>query len=227
MRLRLRAAFRRGRRPGAGAPGARQHAGQWCALAQIRCDSARGAFRRRDAAAGPPALADDRWMRTQGWTGPKFVDDNPVEAPGARTGADRPLKTPSTWHARRLAEELSAAGSVRRTGKLLAGTGGDGADRPAPHGLQPARQRRGVVAALAMPGFRDYAVAVVRAVDAEATNWAVLRDVMKLNPLPATSASSARTKPRRTASTRCSTCRARYVAGRCAGRRQPPARTAA
>ena len=80
----------------------------------------------------------------KGWTGPKFVDGKPVEGtwrahqvPIADFKNPEHLKQLEDW-----LKKLPAAGAVRRPRQVPRGVRRAGADRPPPHGLQPARQRR-------------------------------------------------------------------------------------
>ena len=112
-RLRLDAVLRRGRRPGAHAPGDGRHDR---GLRRSRS----GASRRRRARAARPSRP--RWpmivLRTpKGWTGPKEVDGHKVEgfwrvAPGADGRRAREPGPPEA--ARRLDAQLQAGGAVRR-----------------------------------------------------------------------------------------------------------------
>src|ERR1700731_3295132 len=123
----------------------------------------------------------------KGWTGPKFVDGKPVEGtcrahqvPIADFRNPEHLKQLEDWMKSYRPQELfDERGKFRDEFAALAPAGArpPGAYTPAPGGelLRP----------LAMPHFRDYAVAVPKpgSVEAEATRvlGMFLRDVMKLN----------------------------------------------
>ncbi len=133
-----------------------------------------------------------RWpmivLRTpKGWTGPKFVDGNPVE--GTWRSHQVPIadfKTPE--HLQQLEDWLKSyrpqelfdeAGTLRDELAALAPSGS------LRMGCNPHANGGGLLRDLIMPNFRDYAVAVPQpgSVDAEATRvmggW--VRDVMKRN----------------------------------------------
>jgi xylulose-5-phosphate/fructose-6-phosphate phosphoketolase len=133
-----------------------------------------------------------RWpmivLRTpKGWTGPKFVDGNPVEGtwrahqvPIADFANPEHLIQLETWMKSYRPEELfDERGKFRAELASLAPTG---------HrrmGANPHANGGEVLQALSMPHYRDYAVPVPEpgAVEAEATRvlGGFLRDVMRLN----------------------------------------------
>ena len=133
-----------------------------------------------------------RWpmivLRTpKGWTGPKFVDGKPVE--GSWRAHQVPIadfKTPE--HLQQLEDWLKSYRPqelFNEDGKFrdeLAALAPSGNLRM---GCNPHANGGGLLQDLAMPNFRDYAVAVPHpgSVDAEATRvmGGFLRDVMKLN----------------------------------------------
>jgi xylulose-5-phosphate/fructose-6-phosphate phosphoketolase len=123
----------------------------------------------------------------KGWTGPKFVDDKPVEGtwrahqvPIADFKKPDHLKQLEDWLRSYRPEELfDERGKFREELAALAPTG---------HrrmGSNPHANGGDLLQPLSMPHFRDYAVAVLTpgSVRAEATRLlgAFLRDVMKLN----------------------------------------------
>jgi len=133
-----------------------------------------------------------RWpmivLRTpKGWTGPKFVDGKPVE--GTWRAHQVPIgsiKTPE--HLRQLEDWMKSYrpqelfddhGRFRDEFAALAPTG------PRRMGANPHANGGALLQPLAMPDFRDYAVAVTApgSVEAEATRrlGPFVRDVMKLN----------------------------------------------
>jgi xylulose-5-phosphate/fructose-6-phosphate phosphoketolase len=144
------------------------------------------------ARSSPNTVERPRWpmvvLRTpKGWTGPKFVDGKPVE--GTWRAHQVPLadfKDPE--HIRQLEDWMNSYrprelfdenGKFRDELAALAPTG---------HrrmGMNPHANGGELLAPLAMPNFRDYAVRVSApgAVEAESTRvlGAFLRDVMKLN----------------------------------------------
>ncbi len=138
------------------------------------------------------ALKRPRWpmvvlQTPKGWTGPKFVDGKPVE--GTWRAHQVPIadfKTPE--HLKQLEEWLKSyrpqelfdeQGKFRDELAELAPNG------PQRMGCNPHANGGGLLQALSMPDFRDYALAVPQpgSVDAEATRvmGGFLRDVMKLN----------------------------------------------
>ena len=148
-------------------------------------------FEARSARAGEN-VQRPRWpmivLRTpKGWTGPKFVDGKPVE--GTWRAHQVPIadfKTPE--HLQQLDDWLRSyrpqdlfddAGRFRDEFAALAPSGQERM------GCNPHANGGGLLQDLAMPNFRDYAVAVPAPghVDAEATRvmGGFLRDVMKLN----------------------------------------------
>ena len=159
-------------------------------------DSVLAEIRRIQIAARPPSWSGEpkrpRWpmivLRTpKGWTGPRFVDDKPVE--GTWRAHQVPIadfKKPE--HLRQLEEWLRSYrphelfdehGKFREEFAALAPTG---------HrrmGSNPHANGGGLLRPLSMPHFHDYAVKVPKpgGVDAEATRvlGTFLRDVMKLN----------------------------------------------
>ena len=166
----------------------------------------RGARRRRR---GAPALADDRAGDAQGLDRAQEVDGQQVEGtfrahqvPIPDVGRPEHLALLEAWMRSYQPDELfDANGALRadlRRWRRTA-TRRMGANPHANGGL--------LLRDLRLPDFRDYAVDVPApgAVEAEATRvqGAFIRDVMKRNAA-ATSASSAPTRPRRTAGTRSS-----------------------
>ncbi len=138
------------------------------------------------------SVARPRWpmviFRTpKGWTGPKFVDNKPVEGtwrahqvPIASFKDPEHVKQLEDWMLSYRPKELfDAHGTFRQEWAALAPTG---------HrrmGMNPHANGGELLQPLAMPHFRDYAIAVPApgAVEAEATRTlgTFLRDVMKLN----------------------------------------------
>ena len=204
-RLRVRAVFRRGRRPDGHAPA---HGGD----ARHR--------RRRDsrASSAMPArngfTARPRWpmiiLRSpKGWTGPKVVDGKQTEGtfrshqvPMGDMSRPGHVKLLEKWLKSYRPQEL-----FDKTGRLV----------PELAALAPTGERRMsanphangglLLRDLRLPDFRDYAVTVPQpgAVDGEATRvQGAVHPRRDQSATATTSASSARTKRPRTAGTRCS-----------------------
>ena len=186
-RLRPRAALRRGRRPGARAPAARRRRSTR-SLARIREIQARARGRPTAPSAERPRWPMIVFRTPKGWTGPKFVDGKPVE--GTWRAHQVPIadfKNPE--HLQQLEDWLKSyrpRRAVRRARQVPRGVRRARADRPSPHGLEPARQRRRAAAAAvdaAFPRLRRRGAAARRASRPKrrACSAAFLRDVMKLN----------------------------------------------
>ena len=180
--------------------------------------------RARRRGRGPAALADDRPAHAEGLDRPEG-GRRPARsrAPGARTRCRSPAFATTRSTCAQLEEwiaELPAGGAVRRrSGALVAELAA-----LAPHGerrmsANPHANGGLLLRDLELPDFRDYAVAVERA------GHGVERGDARARRLPArrhraqpatTSASSGRTRPRRTGSARSSRSTAREL-----GRRDP------
>ncbi len=166
-RLRLDAIFRRGQRARGDAPGDGRDAG--CGGGADPADPARCARGRRPHAA---ALADDRARFAQGLDRAE-AGRRPAErghlprAPGAAVGLrQQPAGTPAA--ARGVAAQLPAARAVRCRWPAAAGAGRARAHRHAPHGREPACQRRPAAARPApagLPRLRGRGAAARRARD--------------------------------------------------------------
>ena len=137
-------------------------------LAQIRQIQSAARSAGADRPSGTTALADDRVSNAQGLDRAEICRWPAGRGDLARaSGSDRGLQESRTPQAaRRLDEELSAAGVVRRARQISRGIRRAGADRPSSHGLQSARQWRRIAAAAvdaALPRLRRGGIPARRA----------------------------------------------------------------
>ena len=202
--LRLRAALRRGRRPRGDAPadgrGARRALDEIAAIQRARARG--GGVGRRP-----------RWpmivLRTpKGWTGPKEVDGKPVE--GTWRSHQVPLRGCATTRSTCASSRSGCAATGPRSCSTTTAARAELARAPRGErrmGANPHANGGLLLRDLRLPDFRDYAVEVPSPARGEARRrgcWGgFLRDVIARNPT-GTSACSAPTRPRRTASARCS-----------------------
>ncbi len=138
-RLRLRSAFRRGRRPEDDAPADGRDAREGRGRDPRHPDGRAGEW-----VQGPPQVADDRHAHAEGLDLPQVHRRQARGRVLARPpGADgRHGQARARGHPRRLDEELSARGAVRRGRRAQTRSRGAGALWNTPHERQSAHQRR-------------------------------------------------------------------------------------